>query len=217
MEEIIKLAYQSNKNYLLDTIFGKVYNESCLKEVINKTDYLILGRGVISRNNLVSIKKDKTIEILEKTFIPIQTEDEFQAFKERLVLEKKESDQQKQTTTEQWKVKLKEVIEENTPEGTSDEDKEKIFEIVLNCPIKKVELTPYYWKIYDIVGTAEKTRNILMSKDGIKIGKNEFPKKNRYNTPDLTAGTVVRVSIKTAVGVTSGRWVHPGEFRRKPL
>lgn len=89
MEEIIKLAYQSNKNYLLDTIFGKVYNESCLKEVINKTDYLILGRGVISRNNLVSIKKDKTIEILEKTFIPIQTEDEFQAFKERLVLEKK--------------------------------------------------------------------------------------------------------------------------------
>lgn len=64
MEEIIKLAYQSNKNYLLDTIFGKVYNESCLKEVINKTDYLILGRGVISRNNLVSIKKDKTIEIL---------------------------------------------------------------------------------------------------------------------------------------------------------
>lgn len=184
MEEIIKLAYQSNKNYLLDTIFGKVYNESCLKEVINKTDYLILGRGVISRNNLVSIKKDETIEILEKTFIPIQTEDEFQAFKERLVLEKKESDQQKQTTTEQWKVKLKEVIEENTPEGTSDEDKEKIFEIVLNCPIKKVELTPYYWKIYDIVGTAEKTRNILMSKDGIKIGKNEFPKKNRYNTEE---------------------------------
>lgn len=184
MEEIIKLAYQSNKNYLLDTIFGKVYNESCLKEVINKTDYLILGRGVISRNNLVSIKKDKTIDILEKTFIPIQTEDEFQAFKERLVLEKKESDQQKQTTTEQWKVKLKEVIEENTPEGTSDEDKEKIFEIVLNCPIKKVELTPYYWKIYDIVGTAEKTRNILMSKDGIKIGKNEFPKKNRYNTEE---------------------------------
>ena len=33
----------------------------------------------------------------------------------------------------------------------------------------------------------------------------------------LIAGTVVRVSIKTAVGVTSGRWVHPGEFRRKPL
>ena len=181
MEEIIKLAYQSNKNYLLDTIFGKVYNESCLKELINKTDYLILGRGVISRDNLVSIKKDKTIEILEKTFIPIQTEDEFQAFKERLVLEKKEGDQQKQTTTEQWKVKLKEVIEENTPEGTSDEDKEKIFEIVLNCPIKKKEIKHYYWEVFDIVGIAEKTRNIFNAKDGIKLNKNDFPQKNRYN------------------------------------
>lgn len=181
MEEIIKLSYQLNNYDLLDKLFGKVYRESYLKEVIYESDYIILGRGVMSREKLLSIKENRTIEIFEKNFILIQNEEELQAFESKLAFEKKENDQQNQISVEQWKIKLKNVIEENTSESISDEDKKKIFETILNCPIKKEELESYYWEVFDIVKTAEKTRNIFNTKDGIKLNKNDFPQKNRYN------------------------------------
>lgn len=181
MEEIIKLSYQLNNYHLLDKVFGKVYRESYLKEVIHESDYIILGRGVMSRENLLSIKENRTIEIFEKNFILIQNEEELQDFENKLAFEKKENDQQKQISVEQQKAKLKKAIKENTSESISDEDKEKIFEIVLNCPIKKEEIKSYYWKVFDIVGTAEKTRNIFNAKEGIKLNKNDFPQKNREN------------------------------------
>ena len=61
MEEIIKLSYQLNNYHLLDKVFGKVYRESYLKEVIHESDYIILGRGVMSRENLLSIKENRKI------------------------------------------------------------------------------------------------------------------------------------------------------------
>ena len=179
MKKFIELAIQLNDYYLMDKLFGKVYDESYLKKIIFGSDYIIFGRGVINKESLSKLEKEYKIEDFKENFIQIQTKEEFQNFQKKVEFEKKENKQQIITSSEELKTKLRKAIEENTSENISDEDKNKIFEIVLECPIQKDKIEPYYWKVFDIIGNAEKTRNIFNVKDGIRINKNDFPQKNR--------------------------------------
>ena len=180
-EKLIKLCSVLNNFNCLQLLYGKVYKSSELAFFLENSNYVVLGRGIINSKSLNILEGQDKLKYIEENFIQIQSEKEFQAFKENLLLTKKETDQQNQISVEQWKIKLKNVIEENTSESISDEDKKKIFETILNCPIKKEEIEPYYWEVFDIVGTAEKTRNIFNAKDGIKLNKNNITQKNRYN------------------------------------
>lgn len=180
IEKIISLCSLLNDSNCLLLLYGKVYDISNVQSLIYDSEYIILGIGVIKKEVYKFEGKEK-LEYIKKNLNPIQNEEEFQAFEEKLTFEKKENDQRMQLSVVQQEAKLKKVIEENTSESTSNEDKKKIFEIVLNCPIKKEAIKPYYWEVFDIVGTAEKTRNIFNAKDGIKLNKNDFPQKNRYN------------------------------------
>ncbi|NME35602.1 MULTISPECIES: hypothetical protein [Fusobacterium] len=180
-EKLIKLCSVLNGFNCLQLIYGKIYKVSELTILLENSNYIILGTGVIESKNLDKLEGQEKLKYIEENIIQIQTEEEFQAFKEKLILEKKEHAQQKEFSEKQWETILKNTIEENTSKNTSSEEKNRIFKIVVNCPVKKEEIKPYYWEVFDIVGTAEKTRNIFNAKDGIKLNKNDFPQKNREN------------------------------------
>ena len=79
---------------------------------------------------------------------------------------------------EELKEKIKQKIETEVPEAT-EEEKEKIFDLVIQAPTKKFEAEDEYWNIYDIVGSAIKTREILNIKMEKPITKNDFKAKDR--------------------------------------
>lgn len=178
--ELIELAYNFDNQGALNRLFGKPYNISELKKLIYNTDYTILGIGVIPNSFLAIPDGKEKIESLVENHISIQNEDEYENFLKKLKNEKEKKDSDKKLVETIWKEKLKFTIEDLSSDTLTEEKKNQIFQIVVNSPTNsKKDIEDDYWKVLDIVGTAEKAMRIFNCKPGIKIGKNDFPQKNR--------------------------------------
>ena len=179
MEEgLIKIACIFDFAEILNSLYGDPYNISKLKRITYSTKYRILGRGVID-SEYFNISDDiKRLEAFNEYFIPISSEEELKAFEDRVKNENIKTEKEKILSEEELKEKIKQAIEEQVPEKT-EEEKREIFDLVIQAPTEKSKVEDYYWAIFDIVGTATKTREILNIKMEKAISKNDFKEKDR--------------------------------------
>lgn len=152
---------------------------SDLKSLIYKSDYVNIGGGVIKSNYLDLSKETDLLYSLDENFIPIQSEEDFKKFKERLEYEMQQAKEKEKVSKESLEANLLKVINDNISEGATEEEKSLIFKTVINSPLSKSELEKVYWIVFDIIKNAEKTRNIFNFMPGIKLNKNDFVQKNR--------------------------------------
>ena len=178
-EKLIKVAWTLDYPEIQNSLYGDPYNISKLKIITYSTKYEILGRGVID-SEFFNISDDikKKLEAFNEYFIPISSEEDLKAFEDRVKNENIKTEKEKILSEEELKEKIKQKIEEQVPEKT-EEEKRKIFDLAIQAPTKKSEVKDYYWKIFDIVGTAIKTREILNIKMEKAINKNEFKEKDK--------------------------------------
>ena len=177
-KELIKLACILDFPEILDSLSGDPYNLSKLKRTTYSTKYIILGRGVI-KSEYFNISDDiQKLKAFNEYFIPISSEDDLKALQDRIKNEDIEAKRQKELSEDDLKEKIKQAIEEQVPEKTEEEKKE-IFDLVIQAPTEKSKVEDYYWAIFDIVGTATKTREILNIKMEKAISKNDFKEKDR--------------------------------------
>lgn len=187
-KELIKLACILDFPEILDSLSGDPYNLSKLKRTTYSTKYIILGRGVI-KSEYFNISDDiQKLEAFNEYFIPISSEDDLKALEDRIKNEDIEAKRQKELSEDDLKEKIKQTIEEQVPEKTEEEKKE-IFDLVIQAPIKKSEVETDYWAIFDIIGNATKTREILNIKMQEKINKNDFPQNKRKNREEKNDNT----------------------------
>lgn len=177
-EKLIKLACILDFPEILNSLYGDPYNISELKRITYSTKYIILGRGVINSEYFDISDDIKKLEAFNEYFIPISSEEDLKAFKARIKNENIEAKRQKELSEDDSKEKIKQMIEEQVPEKT-EEEKRKIFNLVVQAPTEKSKVKDYYWNIFDIVGTAVKTREILNIKMKKSITKNDFKEKDR--------------------------------------
>lgn len=176
--ELVRMAYELGYQNILDNLSGDPYKVSCIKKIIFSTKYIILGRGVINSEYFNISDIIKRLEAFNEYFIPILNDEGLKALEDRIENENIESEKQKELSEEELKEKIKQKIETEVPEAT-EEEKEKIFDLVIQAPTKKFEAEDEYWNIYDIVGSAIKTREILNIKMEKPITKNDFKAKDR--------------------------------------
>lgn len=177
-EKLKKKAYLLDFQNILDDLCGEPYNISRVKRIVFSTKYIILGRGIINSEYFDSSDDIKQLETFYEYFIPITSEEDLKALENRIESENIESEKQKELSEEELKKKLKQKIETEIPEAT-EEEKEKVFDLAIQAPTKKFEAKDEYWNIYDIVGSATKTREILNIKMEKPIIKNDFKIKDR--------------------------------------
>ena len=177
-EKLKKKAYLLDFQNILDDLCGEPYNISRVKRIVFSTKYIILGRGIINSEYFDISDDIKQLETFYEYFIPITSEEDLKALENRIESENIESEKQKELSEEELKKKLKQKIETEIPEAT-EEEKEKVFDLAIQAPIKKFEAKDEYWNIYDIVGSAIKTREILNIKMEKPITKNDFKAKDR--------------------------------------
>ena len=177
-EKLKKKAYLLDFQNILDDLCGEPYNISRVKRIVFSTKYIILGRGIINSEYFDISDDIKQLETFYEYFIPITSEEDLKALENRIESENIEAEKQKELSEEELKKKLKQKIETEIPEAT-EEEKEKVFDLAIQAPIKKFEAKDEYWNIYDIVGSATKTREILNIKMEKPIIKNDFKIKDR--------------------------------------
>ena len=177
-EKLKKKAYLLDFQNILDDLCGEPYNISRVKRIVFSTKYIILGRGIINSEYFDSSDDIKQLETFYEYFIPITSEEDLKALEDRIENENIEAEKQKELSEEELKKKLKQKIETEIPEAT-EEEKEKVFDLAIQAPTKKFEAEDEYWNIYDIVGSATKTREILNIKMEKPIIKNDFKIKDR--------------------------------------
>lgn len=187
-EELIKIACILDSPKIMNCLYGDPYNLSKLKRITYSTKYTILGRGVIDSEYFNISDNIKKLEAFNEYFIPISSEEELKAFEDRIKNEDIEAKRQKELSEDDLKEKIKQAIEEQVPEKTEEEKKE-IFDLVIQAPIKKSEVEIDYWAIFDIIGNATKTREILNIKMQEKINKNDFPQNKRKNKEEKNDNT----------------------------
>lgn len=179
MEEgLIKIAWTLDFPEIMNSLYGDPYNISKLKRITYSTKYKILGRGVIDSEYFNISDNKKKLEAFNEYFIPISSEEELKAFEDRVKNENIKTEKEKILSEEELKEKIKQAIEEQVPEKT-EEEKREIFDLVIQAPTEKSKVKDYYWAIFDIVGTATKTREILNIKMEKAISKNDFKEKDR--------------------------------------
>lgn len=177
-EKLTKVAWTLDSPEILNSLCGDPYNISKLIRITYSTKYTILGRGVID-SEYFNISDDiKKLEVFDEYFIPISSEEELKAFEDRVKNENIKTEKEKILSEEELKEKIKQAIEEQVPEKT-EEEKRKIFDLAIQAPTEKSKVEDYYWAIFDIVGTATKTREILNIKMEKAISKNDFKEKDR--------------------------------------
>ena len=176
--ELVRMAYELGYQNILDNLSGDPYKVSCIKKIIFSTKYIILGRGVINSEyfNISDIRK--RLEAFNEYFIPILNDEGLKALEDRIENENKKAEKEKKLSEEELKEKIKQKIKTEVPEAT-EEEKEKVFDLAIQAPTKKFEAEDEYWNIYDIVGSAIKTREILNIKMEKPITKNDFKAKDR--------------------------------------
>ena len=177
-EKLKKKAYLLDFQNILDDLCGEPYNISRVKRIVFSTKYIILGRGIINSEYFDISDDIKQLETFYEYFIPITSEEDLKALEDRIENENIEAEKQKELSEEELKKKLKQKIETEIPEAT-EEEKEKVFDLAIQAPTKKFEAEDEYWNIYDIVGSAIKTREILNIKMEKPITKNDFKAKDR--------------------------------------
>ena len=177
-EKLKKKAYLLDFQNILDDLCGEPYNISRVKRIVFSTKYIILGRGIINSEYFDISDDIKQLETFYEYFIPITSEEDLKALENRIESENIEAEKQKELSEEELKKKLKQKIETEIPEAT-EEEKEKVFDLAIQAPTKKFEAEDEYWNIYDIVGSATKTREILNIKMEKPIIKNDFKIKDR--------------------------------------
>ena len=177
-EKLKKKAYLLDFQNILDDLCGEPYNISRVKRIVFSTKYIILGRGIINSEYFDISDDIKQLETFYEYFIPITSEEDLKALEDRIENENIEAEKQKELSEEELKKKLKQKIETEIPEAT-EEEKEKVFDLAIQAPTKKFEAEDEYWNIYDIVGSATKTREILNIKMEKPIIKNDFKIKDR--------------------------------------
>lgn len=177
-EKLKKKAYLLDFQNILDDLCGEPYNISRVKRIVFSTKYIILGRGIINSEYFDISDDIKQLETFYEYFIPITSEEDLKALENRIESENIEAEKQKELSEEELKKKLKQKIETEIPEAT-EEEKEKVFDLAIQAPTKKFEAEDEYWNIYDIVGSATKTREILNIKMEKPITKNDFKAKDR--------------------------------------
>ena len=177
-EKLKKKAYLLDFQNVLDDLCGEPYNISRVKRIVFSTKYIILGRGIINSEYFDISDDIKQLETFYEYFIPITSEEDLKALENRIESENIEAEKQKELSEEELKKKLKQKIETEIPEAT-EEEKEKVFDLAIQAPTKKFEAEDEYWNIYDIVGSATKTREILNIKMEKPITKNDFKAKDR--------------------------------------
>ena len=177
-EKLKKKAYLLDFQNILDDLCGEPYNISRVKRIVFSTKYIILGRGIINSEYFDISDNIKQLETFYEYFIPITSEEDLKALEDRIESENIEAEKQKELSEEELKKKLKQKIETEIPEAT-EEEKEKVFDLAIQAPNKKFEAENEYWNIYDIVGSATKTREILNIKMEKPIIKNDFKIKDR--------------------------------------
>ena len=177
-EKLKKKAYLLDFQNILDDLCGEPYNISRVKRIVFFTKYIILGRGIINSEYFDISDDIKQLETFYEYFIPITSEEDLKALENRIESENIEAEKQKELSEEELKKKLKQKIETEIPEAT-EEEKEKVFDLAIQAPTKKFEAEDEYWNIYDIVGSATKTREILNIKMEKPITKNDFKAKDR--------------------------------------
>ena len=177
-EKLKKKAYLLDFQNILDDLCGEPYNISRVKRIVFSTKYIILGRGIINSEYFDISDDIKQLETFYEYFIPITSEEDLKALENRIESENIEAEKQKELSEEELKKKLKQKIETEIPEAT-EEEKEKVFDLAIQAPTKKFEAEDEYWNIYDIVGSAIKTREILNIKMEKPITKNDFKAKDR--------------------------------------
>ena len=177
-EKLKKKAYLLDFQNILDDLCGEPYNISRVKRIVFSTKYIILGRGIINSEYFDISDNIKQLETFYEYFIPITSEEDLKALENRIESENIEAEKQKELSEEELKKKLKQKIETEIPEAT-EEEKEKVFDLAIQAPTKKFEAEDEYWNIYDIVGSATKTREILNIKMEKPITKNDFKAKDR--------------------------------------
>ena len=177
-EKLKKKAYLLDFQNILDDLCGEPYNISRVKRIVFSTKYIILGRGIINSEYFDISDDIKQLETFYEYFIPITSEEDLKALENRIESENIEAEKQKELSEEELKKKLKQKIETEIPKAT-EEEKEKVFDLAIQAPTKKFEAEDEYWNIYDIVGSATKTREILNIKMEKPITKNDFKAKDR--------------------------------------
>ena len=175
LNEIRRVAYITNNEIALDLTLGKPYNINKLENIILKTEYVILGKGVIKKDILKSLSFDKSLLKLTNNFIFIRCNDDLVKLEKSIQEEEARSIEQEKASEEEWKNTLKEKI---ATLSLSKEEKEKIFELILNCSTNKKEMENSYQEVYNMINHAQRTRELFKLKPGIKLNKNDFPQKN---------------------------------------
>ena len=176
--ELVRMAYELGYQNILDNLSGDPYKVSCIKKIIFSTKYIILGRGVINSEYFNISDIIKRLEAFNEYFIPILNDEGLKALEDRIENENKKAEKEKKLSEEELKEKIKQKIKTEVPEAT-EEEKEKVFDLAIQAPTKKFEAEDEYWNIYDIVGSAIKTREILNIKMEKPITKNDFKAKDR--------------------------------------
>lgn len=177
-KQIINNAISTENWELLDFALGKIYNRPKVESIIFETDYVILGRGIIKKNFLMDYCSRKGLEDITKNFYLISCDEEIKNLEQLIFDEKNTQIIQKKNDETKWKSDLKMSIQKLE---ISEEEQNIIFDIILNTPLSKKELEPDYWKVYDIVNHAEKTKQLFNFNPDISLNKNDFPKKKRNN------------------------------------
>ena len=175
LNEIRKVAYITNNERALDLTLGKPYNINKLENIILETEYVILGKGVIKKDILKSLSFGKSLLELTNNFIFIRCNDDLVELEKLIQEEKLNNIEQEKNSEEKWKNNLKEKI---ATLSLSKEEKEKIFELILNCSTNKKEMEDSYQEVYNMINHAQRTRELFNLKPGIKLNKNDFPQKN---------------------------------------
>lgn len=179
MEKFIQLASLLDYPDVLRFSLQKTYNYTKLDSLIYGSNYQRLGGGVIDKKYLKEPDGRKLIENIRKYHILIQTEEEYNNFLTKLEIEQLEAKKNETMNGENWKEELRQAIEENSPSILSLEQKEHIFNIIVSSPSEKTELKKFYWQVFDIIGTANKTITLFKINPNIKIDKNTFKQKDR--------------------------------------
>ncbi len=102
LNEIRRVAYITNNEIALDLTLGKPYNINKLENIILKTEYVILGKGVIKKDILKSLSFDKSLLKLINNFIFIRCNDDLVEL-EKSIQEEARSIEQEKASVEEWK------------------------------------------------------------------------------------------------------------------
>lgn len=172
LNEIRRIACITNNKTALDLTLGKPYNINKLENIILETEYVILGKGIIKKDILESLSFDKSLLKLTNNFIFIRCNDDLVELEKSIQEEEARSIEQEKASEEEWKNTLKEKI---ATLSLSKEEKEKIFELILNCSTNKKEMGNSYQEVYNILKYGQGTKELFNLKPGIKLNKNDFP------------------------------------------